>query len=893
MKLQVFGKVFLVALLVMSLGYSGWSARIAHAFADDRTLSDLPEFAADLPAMNTGDASSLDSLLAKAGEAGSLLVLAELALPVPFIAEAPTSSPQTVLEQRAAIAAATENVLDALEGLEAQAGNAFTTIPYLSLRVDAKALQTLASLPQVASIQEDVPAAPTLASSTQLIGLPLVWASGIDGNGQTVVILDMGIDTDHPFFAGRLVDGACFSNGGGQAEQTTLCPNGGAVQYGVAAAEADSANPACWNGETGLCGHGTHVAGIAAGGDGTLDGVARGADIIAIQVYTRFNNTTDCGPSGACVLSYLSDQLRALEYVYTTLRPARSVASVNMSLGSQQYTEACDTDSRKTAIDNLRNAGIATVVAAGNDGFRNALTAPACISTAVAVGAITDTDNPPADKVLYNMHNLVDLLAPGRTISSSYVGGGYGNMNGTSTAAPHVAGAFALCKSVNPALSVNQIETILEQTGVAVLDGRSSGVHTKPRLQLDAAVAACQQVAVWTGAAGADWTDPANWSGGVAPLAGAFANIPSLPAGKRFPTISGSAELRSLLLEPNARIKVTGATVTIHGSLELMDAARITSGGSTVVLTGNQLATLTLPAGQKLNNLQVGSGSDTFRAELNSNLAVDGALLTQPGATLDLATYSLTAEGTVTNRGTLRQSRTITADVVEFLRLKNAAGDSTRYWGVDIAPSAAMGNTTVAVSGEQVCGTGSAAVRRCYDITPTTAVSSNVTFYYNASEAAGVSAPAPYHWNGVTWEGPLQGTCGSCGEALFVTGEGVSNYSPFTLRDSDSPPPLAVALANFAAQAQPGHVLLTWETTSELTNQSFTLLRSAGPDAAPEPLASVPSQGPGSAQGFSYAWHDDKVENGATYWYWIEDVDLAGVATRHGPVVVRYALRDQ
>ena len=71
------------------------------------------------------------------------------------------------------------------------------------------------------------------------------------------------------------------------------------------------------------------------------------------------------------------------------------------------------------------------------------------------------------------------------------------------------------------------------------------------------------------------------------------------------------------------------------------------------------------------------------------------------------------------------------------------------------------------------------------------------------------------------------------------------------------------------------------------------MLRSAQPEAEPEPLTIVPSPGPGSSQGFSYTWQDYKVETGVTYRYWLEDVDIAGVVTRHGPVVVLYALRER
>ena len=831
--------------------------------------------------------AALESLQAKASSSGSLLVLAELALPKPFTAEAETS-PADVAEQRAAIAAASDAVLAALEGTGTQVGATFTTLPYMAVRVDAEALAELASLPEVASIQEDVPAAPALESSTQAIGLPSVWATGFEGSGQTVVILDTGIDTDHPFFARRLVDGACFSNANGVGGYTSVCPNGSSTQVGVAGAESDLSNAACWNGASSLCNHGTHVAGIAAGGDAnSFDGVARQANIVAIQVFTRFTNYAGCGSSGTCVLSYITDQMRALDYIYTTLRPARALASVNMSLGGGQYTAACDSDARKPAIDNLRAAGIATVIAAGNDGFRNGLAAPACISSAVAVGGVTDADNPPADSVVLNVHSLVDLLAPAYSITSSVIGGGYGAMSGTSMSAPYVAGAFALCKGVNPALSVNQIEAILEQTGAALRDTRSGGVYTKPRLKLDAAVAACQQVAIWTGAANTAWNNAANWSGGMLPGAATFANIPASPSGGRFPSISGGADLRSLLLEPGAEVNISGATLTLHGSLEALGSAKVTATNSTVILSGNQLATLALPASQKLHHLQVGSASDMFQLSLDSPVALNGSLTVQPGATLDLAHAALTVEGAVANRGALRQSLLAAAGVVEFLRIKTAAGSDTRYWGVDIAPAASMNNTAVTVKGDQTCEQGGAGVRRCFDVTPTTASRSDITFYYNLNEANGVNSPAGYHWNGTLWEGPIEGAYGAVGAALFVTAQNVSVYSAFSLRDRA---PLAVLLANLSAESRPGHVLVAWETFSELNNLGFNVMRSAAPDTAPSHMAFVPSQAPGSTQGFSYHWQDAKVKAGRTYWYWIDDVDLSGTITRHGPVSATYTV---
>jgi hypothetical protein len=96
--------------------------------------------------------------------------------------------------------------------------------------------------------------------------------------------------------------------------------------------------------------------------------------------------------------------------------------------------------------------------------------------------------------------------------------------------------------------------------------------------------------------------------------------------------------------------------------------------------------------------------------------------------------------------------------------------------------------------------------------------------------------------------------------------------------------PLAVALASFQATAQRDGILVSWETTSELDNQGFNLYRAADPAAPQELLAFIPSQAPGSSQGFAYEWLEGDVAPGQTMFYWLEVVDLAGVAALHGPV---------
>ncbi|MCB0204307.1 MAG: hypothetical protein KDH89_05735, partial [Anaerolineae bacterium] len=98
--------------------------------------------------------------------------------------------------------------------------------------------------------------------------------------------------------------------------------------------------------------------------------------------------------------------------------------------------------------------------------------------------------------------------------------------------------------------------------------------------------------------------------------------------------------------------------------------------------------------------------------------------------------------------------------------------------------------------------------------------------------------------------------------------------------------PTAVTLADFAAAVSGDSVEITWQTVSELDNTGFNLYRSQSPAAPDILLAFVPSQAPGSAQGFDYTYRDADVVGGETYWYWLEDVDVSGVATLHGPVSV-------
>lgn len=354
----------------------------------------------------------------------------------------------------------------------------FSTIPAMALQVDALELETLMANPNVVDVIEDVPMPPTLMDSVPLIGAgPDGSFSTYTGQGQAVAVLDTGVDKNHPFLTGKVVSEACYSSNVPGDGATSLCPGG--------ATESTAPDSALNCDSVEICLHGTHVAGIAAGSGSDFSGVAKDASVIAMQVFTLFNNAGLCNPSTSCVMSYISDQIKALERVYE-LRNTYSIASVNMSLGGEGLTSPCNFYPHKLVIDSLRDAGIATVIASGNGYEVNAISGPACISSAVSVGSTTKLDSVSS---FTNSADFLSLLAPGSDITSSVPGTSYEVYSGTSMAAPHVAGAWAVLKQAKPAADVTEMLGALQFSGVSVTDTRAgAGSRVKPRIEVQDAL---------------------------------------------------------------------------------------------------------------------------------------------------------------------------------------------------------------------------------------------------------------------------------------------------------------------------------------------------------------------------------------------------------------------
>ena len=381
-----------------------------------------------------------------------------------------------IADQRADIKEKQEAVLQKIASFAPQNVKQFGTIPYFAATVDAATLEYLKSLPEITSVSEDKALAPTLAESVPLVAAPTAWNAGYSGSGWTVAVLDTGVDKFHPFLSGKVVSEACYSTTDAASYYTSVCPGG------VAQTTAPGSGVNCSSTING-CDHGTHVAGIATGSGSSFSGVAKNANLISIQVFSKDGSTNT-------PRSYPSDEILGLERVMA-LRNTFSIASVNMSLGNGGSSSTCDTanPAETTAITNLRSVNIATVISAGNDGL-NAIGFPACISTAVSVGSTGDgSGGATVDQIssFSNRSPLLSLFAPGSVINSSVPGSAYADKSGTSMAAPHVAGAWAILKQRVPNATVDQVLNALTSTGLPITVG-TTDPYTKPRIRIDGAL---------------------------------------------------------------------------------------------------------------------------------------------------------------------------------------------------------------------------------------------------------------------------------------------------------------------------------------------------------------------------------------------------------------------
>jgi len=454
-----------------------------------------------------------EDLIKKAGPDGMVPVIVQLKVPqIQYLTADCIRNTSLFMEHRenqasidadlrleSAIRAVSDEVLFELRESGFVLNHTFSTLPVLALKANAETMAALRKLPQVLGITEDrlirIPEyrkvdvdgeeadSPMMADAVRLVRADSAWAAGYTGDGQFVAVLDSGILRSHEAFTGKTIIEQCYS-------LRADCANGQVSMSGPGSAGLYDSR---YYGHD----HGTHVSGIAIGNNGgSFRGIAPDANLIFIKVFSRFS-AEECGSNEPCVMSYNSDQLKGLEFVFSKRNQLR-ISSVNLSLGGGEYSSAaaCDQDNAfmKTAIDNLKAAGIATVISAGNEALCNGISAPACISSAISVGATSKQDTEASFSNFH--HELLDLFAPGQSIRSATgdSNSSYQNWGGTSMAAPMLAGAFAIFRQFSRDVFMEDLMTALEYSGKPIATKCNTGVE-KPRINVGDALMSLMKIA--------------------------------------------------------------------------------------------------------------------------------------------------------------------------------------------------------------------------------------------------------------------------------------------------------------------------------------------------------------------------------------------------------------
>jgi len=232
-------------------------------------------------------------------------------------------------------------------------------------------------------------------------------ASG--GDGVTAYIIDTGIETSHEDFGGRASFGVDFTG----------------------------------LGEGDCNGHGTHVAGTVGG---ATSGVAKKVSLVDVRVLGCTGGGTTAGVIGG------------IDWIRGNHDPnVNGPATVNMSLGGGKSS------AMNTAVENLVDAGITVVVAAGNSNASACNFSPASAEKVLTVGSTDDNDSRSS---FSNYGSCLDIFAPGRDIKSTWLNDGYNTISGTSMASPHVCGVTALYLGEDNGLSPSEVEVKLHSNAV-------------------------------------------------------------------------------------------------------------------------------------------------------------------------------------------------------------------------------------------------------------------------------------------------------------------------------------------------------------------------------------------------------------------------------------------
>lgn len=352
--------------------------------------------------------------------------------------------------------------------------------PYVRFQQPRLPLQDLSNAPNAIAAVE-----PGLIA----IHAPEVWALGYRGEGITIASADTGVQWDHPALKSK------YRGWNG----TTVNHNFNwhdSIHTGGGPCGANSPVPCDPHS------HGTHTTGTAVGDDGTGNqiGVAPGAKFIACR-----NMNEQGSGSPASYIECMEFFLAPYPIGGNSSQGDPSKApDITINSWGCPPSEGCSEGTLKAAVEAQRAAGIMMVVAAGNDGpfCATAGGPPGHYDASYTVGALDQNGNIASfssrgpSQIDQSGRVKPDISAPGVNVRSSVPGGAYLSFQGTSMAAPHVAGAVALLWSARPALrhKIDATEAILNHSATAVsasecsTNGLPNNTYGWGRLNIKAAV---------------------------------------------------------------------------------------------------------------------------------------------------------------------------------------------------------------------------------------------------------------------------------------------------------------------------------------------------------------------------------------------------------------------
>ena len=343
----------------------------------------------------------------------------------------------------------------------------------------------------------------------ELSSISTIQSMGFTGKGVTIAVIGTGIDRNHEQYSGRVIAENCFNSGRKcvptercesceandanindpyvkeclincyDCQEHFVCENNGNSSNPINAEKKESFN------------QGSHLAGIAAG----ADGIAPGANIVAVNIQSEYVNNPDLftkeNPEGYSVSMQKDDLKKALEWLLELHEGGTTVSVVIIDFSSDEYDFECDWESGcedfYDIFERMIDAGMIPVAGTGDHYRDHSISFPACLSNVIAVGALPDMSKPMI-AAYSDHHDMVDILAPGTNIYSANLvntwegnysceNNCYGEMDGTSEAASVTGGALALLMEAFPGKTFDAYKSMLQEMSTISVNRRNSNTH--------------------------------------------------------------------------------------------------------------------------------------------------------------------------------------------------------------------------------------------------------------------------------------------------------------------------------------------------------------------------------------------------------------------------------